>query len=428
MANTSNDVDQEWPPKKTGGRDTVDVLMPNYVPDTGMPSDELGHVDGNPYPAQTPSFYPKISDTPQARCGTCKFFVEGGACALVKGKIDPINGICKFFKAGRPLEWDAPVFPVYEQPEANYHEMEYQPYLNEPMQEGCGCQVQEAFDESKHPRDAQGRFGSGSGQMLAMEQTDLQQKIQHIEEMNQKFAPFFEKEYYDENGYHPEPIHVSPQPTNQHMATAYKALAKFPDMDENFAIQQAWKADQLRTVAEPRLEQQVTMMKTAMPTMRVSGRVKGRLSMVEKLGRKTIYKDVSELGDVTGVRIIAKTMPEVDAASLFVSDNFNVAKFDDYIKNPLEGYRSAQFDIVNEDGIKGEIQARTENQDQWATFFHDNIYKTPEELKNFVSQNEVEIKMYSAAMSEYYKQLDDGNLDAVKPDCPPKLRARVGCL
>ena len=52
---------------------------------------------------------------------------------MVKGKIDPINGICKFFEAGRPLEWDAPVFPVYEQPEANYHEMSYNPYLGEAL-------------------------------------------------------------------------------------------------------------------------------------------------------------------------------------------------------------------------------------------------------------------------------------------------------
>ena len=48
MANASNDVDQEWPPKKTGALDIVDVIMPNYVPDTGMPSDELEHVDGDP--------------------------------------------------------------------------------------------------------------------------------------------------------------------------------------------------------------------------------------------------------------------------------------------------------------------------------------------------------------------------------------------
>lgn len=36
------------------------------------------------------------------RCDKCQYFVEGGRCLLVKGKISGINGSCNFWVSGVP--------------------------------------------------------------------------------------------------------------------------------------------------------------------------------------------------------------------------------------------------------------------------------------------------------------------------------------
>jgi len=64
-------------------------------------------------------------------CGNCRFYVDGGACALVKGSIDPIKGLCKFYEAGTTLPFTTQVWPVYEQAEAEYFVRSYEPYLRE---------------------------------------------------------------------------------------------------------------------------------------------------------------------------------------------------------------------------------------------------------------------------------------------------------
>jgi len=124
--NTIHDV--QWPPKLTGGIDTVDVLMPNYSPDTGRPDgitpDELD-LQTQPYPTG-------LNEAIQGEaCGNCRFYVDGGACALVKGPIEPVKGICKFYEGGTPSSYDTLVFPIYEKEEANYHEKSSEPYLRE---------------------------------------------------------------------------------------------------------------------------------------------------------------------------------------------------------------------------------------------------------------------------------------------------------
>ena len=132
---TNNAADMDWPPCKYDQRDTVDVLMFNYSPDTGRPDgispDELS-LATEPQPTGKPYTYPNVTEiAPGEACGNCKFFVDGGACALVKGAIDPINGICKFYTGGQTLPFNTQVFPIYEQVEAEYKVMSYEPYLRE---------------------------------------------------------------------------------------------------------------------------------------------------------------------------------------------------------------------------------------------------------------------------------------------------------
>lgn len=130
----TNNADQmDWPPEKQSRPDTVDVLMMNYTPDTGRPDgitpDELA-LNTEPQPTGKPYTYPSITESQNA-CGTCRFYVDGGACALVKGPIEPIKGTCKFYEAGKPLPYTTQVFPIYEKVEAEYMERMSEPYLME---------------------------------------------------------------------------------------------------------------------------------------------------------------------------------------------------------------------------------------------------------------------------------------------------------
>lgn len=123
---------EDWPPKLTGGMDQVDCLMLNYSPGTVPPD---GYGNGDPpqndsvYPSE-PYTYPETLET-SSRCANCRFFQEGGACAIVKGPIEP-DAICKFYEPGIPLPLATQIFPVYEKPEATYKPAELEPKLNEP--------------------------------------------------------------------------------------------------------------------------------------------------------------------------------------------------------------------------------------------------------------------------------------------------------
>ena len=129
---TNNAEDMDWPPPKLSQPDQVDCLMLNYSPDSGARPDGITpdekEVQTQPYPTGQPYTYPDIQES---ACGKCKFYVDGGACAIVKGAIDPIKGICKFFEAGDTLPFNLQVFPIYEQVEAEYYVRPYEPYLHE---------------------------------------------------------------------------------------------------------------------------------------------------------------------------------------------------------------------------------------------------------------------------------------------------------
>lgn len=91
--------DIQWPPNLTGELDIADVLT-DKVPDTGRP-------DG-------------ITETVTSTCSECRFFVKGGACALVKGEIDGENGTCLFNKTGKSLPANTQISPIYTKPQVSY--------------------------------------------------------------------------------------------------------------------------------------------------------------------------------------------------------------------------------------------------------------------------------------------------------------------
>lgn len=316
-----------------------------------------------------------------------------------------------------------------------------------------GIQEAQMYNEDDHPRNPDGTWADKNGdQGYPKEQGLKTDNIQVPKTLstNELKAQYYNTQYerfkqYDESpdGWPPEPIHpYSDAPDNNQIATAYNVLRDYPEMDEQETIKQAWYADQVRAKHEKIETESRQKLIDGLPNMRVSGRVKSRRGIIEKMGRKKKYKDANSLGDTSGQRVITKDLGESLQAAQFISENFDVIKIDDYTNSldnrqfkieqsaPLAGYRAIQFDIRNADGTTSEIQVKTPNQDTWATFFHDNLYKMKEKGANAAEINEhmVEMQMYAAVTSEYFYQIDSGNLAAIPPDCPPRIKRLLGCV
>jgi len=85
--------------------------------------------------------------TIEGSCNECRFFVDGGSCALVKGSIDGQNGGCKFFKAGKSLPFNTQISPIYEKKHALYDESPVEPYLSETITKDIISREHELLDD-----------------------------------------------------------------------------------------------------------------------------------------------------------------------------------------------------------------------------------------------------------------------------------------
>jgi len=286
--------------------------------------------------------------------------------------------------------------------------------------------IQEAqeWDESKHPRGEGGRWATTDGSQGFPKTTPAVGFKEQYEAYKQ----------YDENprGTGFEAINPTDQPTTSHLATAYSVLSKYPDMDEATMIQQSVRADHIRQMHISMNTQTQEQLQGALPFARVTGRVKSRKSMLDKLGRKrSQYGNVDQLGDVSASRVMTSNIVENEVAQEYVRQNFDIIKEDDKIINPDEGYRAIHFDIRNPDGTVSELQVRTANQDKWALQFHDTIYKRdslPPDQRAIIEENLPQLLKYGQDMSDYYYQSDLGNV-VPTPLCPPIVSQVLGgCL
>lgn len=206
---------------------------------------------------------------------------------------------------------------------------------------------------------------------------------------------------------------------------------KYPNMSEKFIDEQMTKADDLRSKHEPILDKNLNDLRKEFPDAEITGRVKTSESMVEKLGRKPdSYKDVSDLKDVSGIRVVGKNMNDVNGITTsIVNGNSNVLENENYLVNDNEGYRSQHLTIQDKQtGFKTEVQIRTQNEDRWANYVHDTAYKVPDDKMDFVKANRGTLNNYNKGMSDYFYKLDTGNANAIKPDCPPQVKELIGCL
>lgn len=263
------------------------------------------------------------------------------------------------------------------------------------------------FVEEQHPRDDEGKFTSGG-----ISKTEIK------------------KPHPPTTDYHPEPILASMHPESAHIETADKINKLYPGMKKEFLVQQAWKADKVRDAHTKNIEKTANDLQSMFATADIQFRVKTRKNMLEKMGRKTEYKDVSDLQDVSGLRAVVDTNEQVLKVKTQIEKRYNIVTEDDYVTTPKPpfNYRSVHINIKNPDGTVSEIQIRTPGQDKWATWAHDIVYKPgTAKMKKVIQANINSVNAYAKDLSDYYEKLDHGE-KATKPKCPPELEPVKGCF
>ena len=242
----------------------------------------------------------------------------------------------------------------------------------------------EAFVEQEHPRDNDGKFSTkGGGGGSSVDYDTISQKV----------------------------------------------TSKYPQLDKQFVDEQIQESVGLRETATVSNKEMQDNLNKNLEGVVISGRVKEIDSMVGKLARKPeLYATVNDLNDVSGVRVMADDLTGVFKSLEYIKDNYNVVEEKNNIDVDRDGYRSYHAIIDDGSGILSEIQIRTKNEDTWANYVHDRIYKpTDKKLKNYVDKNKEMITNYILGMSEYFHNVDRG-MSEERPDCPEKIEVVMGCM
>ena len=241
----------------------------------------------------------------------------------------------------------------------------------------------EAFQEQEHPRDRVGKFSTKGGGGSSVDHDTISQKV----------------------------------------------IGKYPQLDKQFVDEQIQESVGLREKATVSNKEMQDNLNENLEGVVISGRVKEIDSMVGKLARKPeLYATVGDLNDVSGVRVMADDLDGVFKSLKYIKDNYNVVEEKNNIDVDRDGYRSYHAIIDDGSGILSEIQIRTKNEDTWANYVHDRIYKpTNKKLKNYVSKNKDLVNNYILGMSEYFHNIDRGDTDK-RPDCPEKIEIIMGCM
>ena len=241
----------------------------------------------------------------------------------------------------------------------------------------------EAFVEQEHPRDRDGKFATKGGGGSSVDSDTISKKV----------------------------------------------TSKYPQLDKQFVDEQIQESVGLRETATVSNKEMQDNLNKNLEGVVISGRVKEIDSMVGKLARKPeLYATVNDLNDVSGVRVMADDLTGVFKSLEYIKDNYNVVEEKNNIDVDRDGYRSYHAIIDDGSGILSEIQIRTKNEDTWANYVHDRIYKpTDKKLKNYVDKNKEMITNYVLDMSEYFHNLDMGMFEE-RPDCPEKIEVVMGCM
>lgn len=136
----------------------------------------------------------------------------------------------------------------------------------------------------------------------------------------------------------------------------------------------------------------------------ISYRVKSEDSFRNKVKKKNKYKDINEMTDVCGIRIITYYSDTVDRVAEIISEQFNVDEDNTIDKRKALdpdrfGYLSLHYVVSLKDNrlslpeyeifkdIKVEIQIRSISQHAWAEIEHDLGYKSKKEIPKSIRRD-----------------------------------------
>jgi len=203
---------------------------------------------------------------------------------------------------------------------------------------------------------------------------------------------------------------------------------KFSD---KFLTEQAQKADKLRDTHLDITDQIARDLREQFPNDEVTSRTKTRYSMVEKLGRKEKYDSVDQIKDVSAVRIVTNKLDDILVDGGIVDQIkklYDVVEQENYLDHPRNGYRSYHLNVKNADGSLSEIQVRTKNQDDWAMWTYNILYKPKAaSVRDYVKEHQTEIQNYAEDVSDALYGIDTGK-GAKMPDCPPVVSNEQMCF
>ena len=287
-----------------------------------------------------------------------------------------------------------------------------------------------------------GQFAKGSGgggQSDSENAKDIRIKTREYKkkyDQYKQYDPQWDAAKGERNTHIHEPVDLSPQPTLTHYATAYALLKKRPDLDEQATIKNAWLADieidaHNKTMPIVKRNMQTALDKT-LPTATVVSRVKTRYGIIEKMAKKPKYKQPSDLGDISGYRVVGENDVETAIANEILHGvvSMDPAKSEDTREKPKDGYRAIHEEMILPDGRRAELQLKTPNQQTWSDYAHDHTYKIDEstEVGKLIKANLPIFKGYNSAMSDYFYELDTGKNPKNRPKCPEIVLRSIGCL
>lgn len=201
-------------------------------------------------------------------------------------------------------------------------------------------------------------------------------------------------------------------------------LPEPPSFDEHVEIAKNMVARHRTSLPE-----KLRVLESLAPGAEVLGRVKEVESAVEKIARKPKYGRADNLQDISGTRVVAKSIDEVMGIVKKIKETYEVLEEDDFISRPNDGYRSYHITARDSNGLDFEIQVRTANQDTWGDWAH-NVYKplTPEQEEALKANREV-VDDYRLRTSAYFYSQDTHSGPSLDPpDCPPIVKQTFGCI
>ena len=149
---------------------------------------------------------------------------------------------------------------------------------------------------------------------------------------------------------------------------AFKIL--HPDAYQNIQKQ----LDDLTVKGKMKLDKLVRKIKTLLSKNHVKATVVGRKKMPYSIWKKlkTHNNSLEGIFDLTGLRILVKTIPECYQVLGIIHTHFKMipgGRFKDYISTPKDsGYRSLHTSVIGSDDQRLEIQIRTQEMNEEAEF------------------------------------------------------------